>query len=364
MAAETEHEAFLREALLAGVAGEGRTHPNPCVGAVVVREGRVVGRGWHRGPGTPHAEVEALREAGEFARGADLYVTLEPCCTWGRTPPCTDALLASGVKRVFAAVEDPNPAVAGKGLQVLREAGIESHCPVLPLEAVALDRAYHHFYRKGRPFVHLKWAQSLDGCVKAERAGYLTGEAARLRVHEDRFLSDAILVTAGTVREDDPELTIRLEGREKNLIRVVVDREGTWEPEGRMVASSPAKGPLWVFRPRGGHTLPDSSERVRWFECQGDGRGGILWESLFRELHARRVMRLYVEGVGRFAAELLREGWVDLLSIHLAPVLGGVAAPLKTADTPFSLSLQGAAWTRAGEDWIIEKPLEGLCLPA
>lgn len=364
MAADEACEILFREALAAGAEGSGRTHPNPCVGAVLVRNGRVVGRGWHKGPGTPHAEIEALKQAGEKAHGADLFVSLEPCCTWGRTPPCTDALVASGIKRVFAGVEDPNPAVSGKGLKILREAGIETVCPVLPLEAIALDPAYHLYYEKGRPFIHLKWAQSLDGCVKAAVGHYLTGEEARKRVHEDRFLADAILVSAGTVEEDDPQLTVRLEERAKPLVRVVVDRKGTWEPRGAIAASCPDKGPLWVFRPKQSDRPPSLSEKILWLEAETDCDGGLSWESVLRELHARRVMRILVEAVGTMAGKLLKEGWVDLLSIHLAPALFGNPTPLQPEGAPFQVSLRGASWKRAGEDWIVEKELDGRCLQA
>lgn len=364
MAAEEARERFLREALAEGARGAGRTHPNPCVGAVVVRGGRVIGRGWHRGPGTAHAEVDALREAGEGARGADLYVTLEPCCTWGRTPPCTDALAAVGLRRVVAAVQDPNPNVSGRGLDALRRAGIEVECPVLEAEAVALDAAYHHFYRKGRPYVHLKWAQSLDGRVTAAHGRYLTGPQARERVHRDRFAADALLVSAGTVLQDDPRLTVRLEGQSKPLVRVVVDRLGTLQPGGALFRTCPQEGPVWVVRPRGlsAPELP-AREGLELLEVEGDGAGGLDLAALLALLRDRRIVRLYVEAVGALAHAFLGGEWVDRLSVHLAPVLRGGEVPAVPAFPGEGLSLAGAAVTAAGPDWIFERDLEGRCLP-
>lgn len=364
MGAEGERERFLREALVEGARGAGRTHPNPCVGAVVVREGRVVGRGWHRGPGNPHAEVEALRDAGGAARGADLYVTLEPCCTWGRTPPCTGALVEAGVRRVVAGVEDPNPNVRGLGLKTLREAGLAVECPVLPAEAMALDEAYHHFYRTGRPFVHLKWAQSLDGRVTAAHGRYLTGPQARARVHRDRFLADGLLVSAGTVLQDDPQLTVRLDGEGKPLVRIVVDRLGTLQAEGALFRSCPEAGPVWVVRPSGldAPALPPR-EGLEVLEVAGDGEGGVDLTSLMALLRDRRLMRLYVEAVGKLAWAFLAGRWTDRLSIHVAPVLRGGEAPTVPAFTGGGLSLEGASLSPEGADWVLERVLEGRCLP-
>ncbi len=356
----------MRDALAAGAAGRGRTHPNPCVGAVVVQAGRVAGRGFHRGPGTPHAEMEALREAGDASRGGDLYVTLEPCCTFGRTPPCTEALLASGLRRVFAAVQDPNPAVDGQGLARLREGGIEVWSGLLQAEAVALDPAYHHFYRKGRPFVHLKWAQTLDGRVRPAAGRYLTGPEARRRVHEERFLADALLVSAGTVLRDDPALTVRLPGRSKTLVRIVLDRRGVLGPGRTLFQRAPEDGPVWIIRPTGLRASSFPVTRgVEVLELDPDGEGGIGLEPLMALLKARRIMALYVEAVGRLAGTLLAGGWVDRLSLHLAPCFQGVGsgAPeppaLMLSD---GVSLEDARVVRAGSDWILEKELEGRCL--
>jgi diaminohydroxyphosphoribosylaminopyrimidine deaminase/5-amino-6-(5-phosphoribosylamino)uracil reductase len=248
----------------------------------------------------------------------------------------------------------------------LREGGIEVICPFLEGQAVGLDEAYHLFYRKGRPLVHLKWAQTLDGHVTAAHGRYLTGPAALDRVHRDRFLADALLVSAGTVVQDDPQLTVRLPGVSKQLVRVVVDRLGTLQPGGALFRSCPAEGPVWVVRPRGATCAPlPEREGLQILEADPDGRGGVDTESLLALLRDRGVMRLYIEAVGRLAWSFLGAGWVDRLSIHVAPMLrGGEEAPPPAAGAPKEgVSLEGARIEVVGADWIFEKELEGRCLP-
>lgn len=357
MSDERIHANFMRDAICAGEPGRGRTHPNPCVGAVVVRQGRVIGRGFHKGPGTPHAEIEAMRDAGNSS-GADLYVTLEPCCTFGRTPPCTEAILASGTRRVFAAIEDPNPAVKGRGLAKLREGGIEVHSGLLEKEAAALDPAYHHFYSKGRPLVHLKWAQTLDGRYVAAHGRYITGGEARRVVHEERAQADAILVSAGTVLQDDPTLTARAPGLDKRLVRIILDRMGTLVPERRIFKRAPENGPCWIIRPSGAAALPfPSMPMVECLELPPDGQGGIDLGALMGLLRTRQILSLYVEAVGPLAGAFLGSGFVDRLSIHVALRLGGSGRGLleKIGEEGKELSLEGAAIEKAGKDLIIRK---------
>ena len=200
---------FMKRALK--LARRGRTSPNPMVGAVVVRDGQIVGEGYHPKVGEPHAEVFALNAASGLATGADLYATLEPCCHQGRTPPCTEAVIRSGVKRVFAAMVDPNPQVGGKGIEILRSAGMEVHVGLMESEARELNRAYIKRVTTGLPFVLWKAAMTLDGKT-ATRTGdsrWVTGERARREVHSLRSRCDAVLVGIGTVLADDPELTVR-----------------------------------------------------------------------------------------------------------------------------------------------------------
>ncbi len=360
---------FMEEAMRLAVKARGRTHPNPCVGAVVVRDGVVVGRGYHEGPGNPHAEVVALREAGERAKGADLYVTLEPCCIYGRTPPCTEAILRAGVANVVACVEDPNPKVCGSGARRLREAGIGVVMGFLERQGMTVDPAYQVFHRKARPYVHLKWAQSLDGTVVPPTGGTITGEEARRRVHEDRFLADAILVSSGTVAFDDPRLTVRLADRTKPLIRVLLDSPGRLTGRERVFATSPGGGPVWVVCPPSAPlSLGKAPEGVEILPMEREAGGGFALASLLRLLRERQVVYLYVEAVGRLAGAFLREGYVDRLSVHLAPsLLGGPRHPGPLdggVAEAGGLRLDGAVCEKAGRDWILTADLEGRCLPA
>lgn len=362
---------FMAEALAEARKGRGRTHPNPAVGAVVVKDGVVVGRGWHRGPGTAHAEVEALREAGDRARGAHLYVTLEPCNTYGRTPPCTEAIRRAGLRAVVAAVADPNPRVYGRGASELREAGIEVVMPFDEEAGRAADSAYHLFYEKGRPEVHLKIASTLDGRVVPPPGSYFTGEKALRLVHEERFESDGLLTSAGTVLHDDPLLTVRLEdGRKKPLLRVLLDGAGRLVGRERVFATAPAEGAILWIR---GEEAPPLRNRP------GDGvevavlprkrDGGLSLEAVLRLLRDRSVMALYVEAVGRLAGAFLAEGWVDRLSFHLAPrIQGGPAQPspveLPEGLGPWGLSTRSLEAKVLGNDWVLGARLEGRCLPA
>jgi diaminohydroxyphosphoribosylaminopyrimidine deaminase / 5-amino-6-(5-phosphoribosylamino)uracil reductase len=362
---------FMEDALAQARLGAGRTHPNPAVGAVIVKDGRVVGRGSHAGPGRPHAEILALREAGQSARGADLYVTLEPCCHHGRTPPCADAIVKAGVRRVIAAVKDPNPIVSGKGIEKLLAAGVQVVSGVLGDVAAEVDEAYHLFYLKRRPMVTLKWAQSLDGRVVAPEGGYLTGEEARRRVHEARYLADAVLVSGGTALRDDPRLTVRLDARSKTLVRIITDADGRVCPGPRLLSTCPGGGPIWVLR---GEKAPGpplvEHEGVERVLLPGGGAEGLGVADVLRCLRERSIMSVYVEAVGRLASAFLSGGWVDRLEIHLAPmILGGsspgpAAAGGRVAVSGSGLDLSAASWRQVGRDRILYCRLEGKCLRA
>src|SRR3984885_7375793 len=240
---------FMALALSLGRRGLGRTWPNPAVGAVLVRDGVIVGRGWTQPGGRPHAEVEALQRAGEAARGATLYVTLEPCSHFGKSPPCADAIVAAGVARVVSAIEDPNPEVAGQGHARLRAAGIVVDIGLCGLEAARDHAGHFRRVRDKRPHVILKLAVSADDRIGAAggRPVAITGDAARVRVHLLRAQCDAILVGIGTVRADDPELTCRLPGMEaRSPVRVVLDRALRISGTSRLVHSARTT-PLWVM---------------------------------------------------------------------------------------------------------------------
>ncbi|MDX6748743.1 bifunctional diaminohydroxyphosphoribosylaminopyrimidine deaminase/5-amino-6-(5-phosphoribosylamino)uracil reductase RibD [Geminicoccaceae bacterium 1502E] len=325
MKARDEH--FMRLALTLGARGLGRVWPNPAVGCVVVRDGVVVGRGWTRPGGRPHAEPVALAEAGTAAAGATAYVTLEPCAHHGRTPPCSSALAAAGIRRVVAALIDPDPRVSGRGLEQLRRAGIEVATGCLAAEAERAHAGFLMRTRVGRPLVALKIAQTMDGRIATAtgESQWITGEQARRYGHLLRATHDAILVGSGTALADDPELTCRLPGLEdRSPVRVVVDRRLRLSCGSRLVASA-RRWPLWVL------TAPSvPAGRVAALEAQGavvlpvlaDGRDGLA-EGL-AHLGERGITRLLVEGGASLATDLLRNRLVDRLYLVTAPAtIGG-----------------------------------------
>src|SRR5712691_3294525 len=251
--------AAMRAALALARRGLGTVWPNPAVGCVIARDGRVVGRGWTQPGGRPHAETEALRRAGEAARGATAYVTLEPCCHWGRTPPCADALIAAVLRRVVVALEDPDPRVAGGGLARLRAAGLAVETGLGAAEAAEINAGFLNRLRLGRPLVTLKLATSLDGRIATAsgESRWITGAPARERAHLLRATHDAILVGTDTVLADDPQLTCRLPGlAEHSPVRVVIDRQ-LRVPLGAQVFAEARAVPTWVL------TLPSADQARR-----------------------------------------------------------------------------------------------------
>jgi diaminohydroxyphosphoribosylaminopyrimidine deaminase/5-amino-6-(5-phosphoribosylamino)uracil reductase len=298
--------------------GLGRVWPNPAVGCVIVQGGRVVGRGVTAPGGRPHAEPQALAQAGAAARGATAYVTLEPCAHHGRTPPCADALVASGLARVVTALEDPDPRVSGGGHAILRAAGIAVTTGVLGAEARALQRGFLTRIAKGRPMVTLKLATSLDGRIatSAGESRWITGSQARARVHLMRASHDAVLVAGGTARADDPELTVRGLGIACQPLRIVATRSLDLPRGGRLEGSIP-QGPLWLLHG------PSASAEARGYWAMAGARliklpetpAGLDPVALLAMLGAEGLTRLFCEGGGQFAAALLRAGLVDRLEV-------------------------------------------------
>ena len=338
---------FMDLALELAREGWGRVHPNPMVGAVVVRDDTVVGRGAHREFGGPHAEIEALSDAGEAARGATLYVTLEPCAHHGKTPPCTDAILAAGVKRVVYAVADPHKEAAG-GAERLREAGVETEAGVGAEQARAENALFLAPFALGRPFVALKLALSLDGRIAA-RSGErttITGEAAREEVHRLRAGFDAILVGSTTARVDDPLLNVR-HGPAPRVqpARVVVDSKASLSPATRL-ARTTAKAPVRVLHGPDadpGRLEALSAVGVETLVCPS-GDDGIDLESALTALMERGVRTVLCEGGGRIAASLLSADLVDRMYLFQAPLMLG---PAGVPAFPFEGAVPSAAWSMA-----------------
>jgi diaminohydroxyphosphoribosylaminopyrimidine deaminase/5-amino-6-(5-phosphoribosylamino)uracil reductase len=309
-------------ALVLGRRGLGRTWPNPAVGAVIVRDGVILGRGWTQPGGRPHAEVEALRRAGERARGATLYVTLEPCSHYGKTPPCADAIIAAGVARVVSALEDPNPAVAGAGHSRLRAAGIAVEIG-LGAEEARRDHAGHiRRMRDGRPHVLLKLAVSADG--KAGAAGRrplaITGEAARERVHLMRAQSDAIMIGIGTALADDPLLTCRLPGMAQDSpVRIVLD-SALRLPLGSRLVKSANEIPVWVVAGTQASRQADEALRAKGIEVlRAAADSGRLDPAIvLKLLGGRGITRLMVEGGPTLASALLIADLVDEANLFVS----------------------------------------------
>lgn len=350
----------MRVALAEARKGLGLTSPNPAVGAVVVKDGQIVSRGFHAKAGGPHAEVVALRRAGPKARGADLYVTLEPCDHHGRTPPCTSAILASGVKRVFVGCEDANPIVSGRGIKRLRAAGMTVVRGVLEDECLALNRPFFTYITERRPFVTLKVASTADGRIATATGDsrWVTGPEAREKVHGFREQVDAILVGARTVREDDPQLTARPKGRlsRRQPLRVILTR--TLEvPPGARIFDEPKGGVLVL-------TSSADPKRTRALEARGaevvrvpGRRGGVDLKAALELLHEREIVHLMVEGGGEVFGGFLDEGLADQLMLFIAPkILGeGVAwAPLRAkAKMDHAIPLADAVVELVGADVLI-----------
>jgi diaminohydroxyphosphoribosylaminopyrimidine deaminase/5-amino-6-(5-phosphoribosylamino)uracil reductase len=329
-------QRFMQLALVLGRRGQGRTWPNPAVGAVVVRDGVIVGRGWTQPGGRPHAEPVALAQAGEAARGATLYVTLEPCSHVGKSPPCTDAVIAAGITRVVSAIEDPNPEVAGQGHARLRAAGIAVEIGLGAAEAAHDHAGHFRRIRDKRPHVILKLAVSADDKIAA--AGHtpvaISGEAARARMHLLRAQCDAILVGIGTVQADDPLLTCRLPGMEaRSPVRVVLDRALRISGTSRLVHSARTT-PLWVMTSSlaeapAAMKLGAAGAQVIRVATTITPPPGLDLLAVLHALAERGITRLLVEGGARVASSLATAGLVDefwLLRGTEAVGTGGVAA--------------------------------------
>lgn len=352
--------SFMRMACRLALKAAGRTTPNPMVGAVLVRGGRVIATGYHKAAGTDHAEIVALKRAGKKARGATLYINLEPCSHFGRTPPCSRALIRAGVKAVFAGMRDPNPLVSGSGFRELRRAGIAVSAGPLEDECRALNEAFIKYISRGLPFVILKLAASLDGKIATVSGDshWISGEDSRKIVHRLRNQVDAVLVGSGTVIADDPQLTCRIAGG-RNPWRVVLDRRLRIAPSAQLFRLRDPEKTLVVTS----HRSP--AARVRAVEARGakvlrlaERNGKIPWRAVLEGLGRQGIQSVMIEGGAATAACALKAKAVDKILFFYAPkIIGGdgrvMIDGLGIKSVQQSLSVKRLEVTRAGGDVVV-----------
>ena len=355
-------ERFMAEALRLARRGEGWVSPNPMVGAVLVRDGELVARGYHRRFGGPHAEVEALERFAGHARDATLYVTLEPCCHHGKTPPCTERILGQGVRKVVVGITDPNPQVAGRGIQRLRDGGVEVRVGCLEDECRVLNRTFFHWMEHGRPWVTLKWAQSLDGRIATStgHSQWISSEASRRIAHRLRATHDAVLVGIETVLRDDPQLTVR-HVRGRDPLRVVLDSRLRVPLHARVLERSSSDHGVWVAT-RGSGSLTKVSaleaSGIRVVQCPRGPDNGVDLAYLLGELGRSGISSLLVEGGGTVHTAFLRSGTARRLVCFVGPMLlgKGVDAVGALGISSVHEALRFASWRvrRVGGDMVVD----------
>lgn len=314
----------MKRALQLARRGMGAVSPNPMVGAVIERAGRIIAEGWHRKFGADHAEIDALKRASGSVRGATIYVTLEPCCHWGKTPPCVDTLMEQGIKRVVMATLDPNPLVDGKGAQILRDHGIEVTVGVLEQAARLLNEVYFHYIRTGLPFITIKYAQSLDGRIATPQGNsrWISSERARKFTHRLRAQHDAIMVGRGTVLADDPLLTVRLiKGRnplriclDSNL-RIPLNTQLLQDDEETLIATTDAQDTKKIA------AIEKQGKEVLVVQRNADGR--VALRPLMKALAERGIASILAEGGAEVITSLLKEGLVNRMVVITAPLILG-----------------------------------------
>ena len=360
-------EAYIERAIELAERGRGMVSPNPMVGAVVVADGVVVGEGWHEGAGLPHAEVLALNAAGERARGATLYTSLEPCDHYGRTPACTEAIIEAGIARVVSAASDPNPIVDGRGFSALTSAGMEVRHGILGEIAERLNAPFAKHVRTGMPFVTWKAAATLDGKVAARDGSsrWITGEAARADVHRLRGASDAIVVGAGTALADDPALTVRDPGyRGRAPWRVLVDARGRVSSTGDLFddAAPTLVATTELASPAAREAWAAAGAEVEVFEPEGER---VPLSALLALMGKRDVQSVLLEGGPTLAWSAVEDGLVDRVVVYLAPrIVGGEEAPTVLGGRGFApiskaLQLKIHSAERVGEDLRVEADVHG-----
>ncbi len=367
-----EDERYMRLALKLADRGKGLTSPNPCVGAVVVKDGRIIGRGYHKQFGGPHAEIYALRQGGSKAKGATLYVTLEPCRHYGKTPPCVDAIISSKIKRVVAAMKDPNPLNDGKGLAILRKNGVKVEVGILADEARRLNEAFIKFITRKIPFVTVKVAQSLDGKIATHRGDskWITGERAREFTHRLRSEIDAILVGVETILKDNPLLSARPRnksiGKIKQPAKIILDSK-LRTPIAAKIFSSDSPGKVIIAT-----TKLAPKDKMEALKKKGaeilimdskDGKVNI--KSLLRKLAEEGIAHILMEGGGKVLASAFEAGIVDKVLFFIAPkIIGGKLAPTSVEGSGIdnvnsAIRLKDVKFDRIGDDFLVEGYIRG-----
>lgn len=362
----TRDEQYMCRALELAKKGEGHVNPNPMVGAVVVKDGRIIGEGYHQKYGDLHAERNALKNCTESPEGAELYVTLEPCCHYGKTPPCTEAIIENRIKRVIIGSPDCNPLVAGKGVQILREAGIEVTEGVLREECDALNKIFFHFIETGKPYVTMKYAMTMDGKIATYTGAskWITGEKARKKVHEDRGRFMAIMAGIGTVLADNPLLTCRIEGK-KSPIRIVCDTH-LRIPLNAALVETAKQVPVIIATSQ----IADAEKKAKLIEagCEilvlPEKEGVLDLQCLMNELGKRKIDSVLLEGGGILNEAALKSGIVNAVQTYIAPKLfGGAEAKTPVEGRGVGLpedafKLKNSKVSFVGEDILIESELE------
>lgn len=352
---------YMGMALLLAQKGAGWVNPNPLVGAVIVKDGAIIGQGWHQRYGAPHAERNALADCAVSPQGATLYVNLEPCCHYGKTPPCALAIIEAGIKRVVAGARDPNPLVAGQGIAQLKQAGLEVTEGVLPAECARLNQVFFHYIRTKTPYVVMKYAMSMDGKTAAftGESRWISGEAARIKVHQDRHRYMAIMVGVGTVLADDPLLTCRIEGG-KNPVRVICDTHLRTPADAQIVTTAAAVPTIIAT------ACADEQKQRPYLEhgCEiitlGQSGGHLDLRGLMKQLGQRKIDSVLLEGGGTLNWSALNCGVVNKVMAYVAPkLLGGAASPTPVTgagvDCPdAAFKLTDSRVIRLGDDILIE----------
>ncbi len=351
---------YMLHALELAKNGAGRVNPNPMVGCVIVKDGHIIGEGWHEKCGGLHAERNAFKSLADDASGATLYVTLEPCCHWGRTPPCTDAIIEHKIRRVVVGCTDPNPLVSGKGTGLLRDAGIEVVTGVCEEECLRLNQVFFHYITHKTPFVVLKYAMTLDGKIAAYTGDskWVTGEAARTHVHHTRNWLSGIMVGIGTVLADNPLLTCRIEGG-RNPVRIVCDSHARTPMDSQLVRTAKDVKTLIAVTEENDRTEALRDAGVHILPC-AEKKGHVDLNDLMSQLGAQEIDSVLLEGGSSLAFSALESGIVNKVQAYIAPkLIGGISAKTPVGGTGFhhmsdSLTLSHLTITPLDGDFLLE----------